>query len=284
MIPPHIARSSIVGLFCMAAIFSPALAGDPPAPDATPAPASDTTPKSESARTAPAYETLYLAPHSDGGGPQAVVRTSARTEDEWMAIGRDLRARRPNFPVMVAIFISEHAPDLPEGYPDCATDVRQAFERWALGTYAYQARNYPYNETGDVLELVKQNIATPHKRTMNGVEVIELHEPNPTDIRNAPAAQRIVGVSVVVPGMKDEDLQRVAQAYEDEFGTPRLMQIVFFDAEPEWADKPYMTQDFFNFAERVYLRSSRAKNEELTEVLPLQPRWATLKDGEIVQK
>jgi hypothetical protein len=150
-----------------------------------------------------------------------------------------------------------------------------------LGSYLYQAKSFLFNATGDVVEQVRQEVVTPRVRTLAGIEVTELRAPDAETALKTPAPLRFVGVSVVVPGLNREDLERVAKAYEKEYQTPRVLNIAFFNEVPDWPDKPFATWGLYDHARRSYLRSSTIDGTGRRQrVVPEQPRWGVLEHGE----
>lgn len=264
-------RLRIAPALCLlAAISTPLVAGVDP-PEARPS-ARD----ADAAQSVPAYKTLYVAGSADAVGPQAVVRTAARTEDEWIAIGRDLRAKHPTFKAVVVHFYSDQAPALPKGYPDCADDQRRTFESWMLGFYNYQAKDFKWNSSGNPIERVQQSVIKPRARTLGGIDVTELSAPDLKATLAAPASTRIVQVCVVVPGLRQADLEKVAAAYEEQYQTPLLLRVEFFGAIPDWPDKPFATRGLLEHVARSYVRAATVDfSQKDQKVVPVEPEWRT---------
>lgn len=233
-------------------------------------------PDNSPADSPPAYDVLYFAGREalDRPGPNAAVRTDARSEDEWLAIGRDLRAKHPALDVVVAHIYSDQAPPLPKGYPSCSAEMRKSLERWMLGSYVYQSKDFKFNSTGAPIESVSQSVIDPKQRTLAGIDVTQLRAPDPKQAIAAPATTRIISIAVVVPGLGQQDLEKVAAAYETEYQTPLLLQVVFFAEIPDWPDKPFANQGLYEHAARSYARSGTIKYAGANpEVVPVDPQW-----------
>ncbi len=229
----------------------------------------------------PPYDPLYLDEEATRQ-PAAVVRTAAVDEDDWKAIGRELRERAPGADEFVVFFYGAGSADLPADYAT-NDEAKGRSERWLIGYYRYVALDAEIRQLHPALEseTVSQNRIEARVVEIGGIRVTEL---STYDSPGTPDVGRFAGATVASPSLEPATLDAIVDHYKGRFGTPRVLKIMVFEGEPDWPNKPIITPDINDHRHLCYRLAQDAEPaEDGWKLTPREPEWLVVgEDGTLV--